>query len=161
MSAKTEIRGPGFKLFNNLSGTTHIETSEEAQQIGNLLNLKSSPTATLLSVTWEPTVYQPDNDDDPFRDLTVSERDLVVFDSPAITLGCSISDYCGDGETTEHQAPNGKNFTVRDMVKAVCENQQQTRGQTDWFGGIDVHHIYFEGLNQSEGSDVWTISWGS
>ena len=157
-------KGAGFEFFNRVSGTISVETSEEPERIGQLYNLKSTPTAKLLDVTWEPNLYQPDNDDEPFRDLTDAEWEQVVFDCPKITLGCSISDYCGASETTEHQAPKGKNFTVRDMVKAVCENQKKTRGATDWFGGIDVHHIFFEGIRLPSvitADSVGTISWGS
>jgi len=149
-------KGTGFNFFNCLSGTISIKTSEKPQRIGNLLNLKSTPTSKLLDVSWVPNVYQRHNDDEPFRDLADEEWNLVVYDCPSITLGCSISNYCGDGRTSNHQAPNGKHFTVRDMVKAVCENQKQTRGATDWFGGIDVHHIFFEGINNNG-----IISWGS
>ena len=154
-------KGPGFDFFNRLSGTIGVETSEKPERIGNLLNIKSTPNAKLLDVTWEPNVYQPDNDHEPFRDLTKDDWKRIVFDCSAITLGCSISNYCGDGEETEHQAPNGKYFTVRDMVKAVCDNQMQTRGATDWFGGIDVHHVFFEGITISEDGTFGTIGWGS
>lgn len=110
------IKGPGFEFFNRLSGTISVKTSEEPERIGNLLNLKSTPTAKLVDVTWEPEVYQRDNDE-PFRDLTDAEWEQIVFD---------------------------------------C--------QTDWFGGIDVHHIFFEGIKVPSGAtadSVGVIGWGS
>ncbi len=146
----------GLNFFNGLSGTINIETSEKPERIGSLLNLKSVPTAKLLDVTWEDVRVYTSDKNEPFRELTKEEWKLIVFDCPEIELGCSISNYCGDRETTKHQAPNGKYFTVRDMVKAVVDNQKQTRGATDWFGGIDVHHIYFEGIDANG-----HIGWGS
>jgi hypothetical protein len=46
------------------------------------------------------------------------------------------------------------------MLNAVAETERQTRDKSEWFDGVDVHHIYFEGIHQ--GSDgVWEIYWGS
>jgi len=148
-------KGEGFSFFDGLGGTIEIETSEKPERIGTLLNLKSTPTSKLLSVKWEPHIYIEDG----VRKLTKEEWKLIVFDCPTIKLSCATSNYCGDGETTEHQAPNKQYFTIRDMVQAICDNQKQTRGSTDWFGGIDVHHIFFEGIEMTE--DIGIISWGS
>jgi len=35
-----------------------------------------------------------------------------------------------------------------------------TRDSSKWFGGIDVHHVFFEGIHLDE-DDVWAIHWGS
>jgi hypothetical protein len=32
-------------------------------------------------------------------------------------------------------------------------------GATEWFGGIDVHHVYFAGIPLEHGG-VWSIGWG-
>jgi len=35
---------------------------------------------------------------------------------------------------------------VQELLRAVELTEQKTRENTEWFGGIDVHHMYFEGL---------------
>ncbi len=77
---------------------------------------------------------------------------LVVFRGGVLTLR-------GLGKPVRHTQPDCE-FTVRDVLEAVEETERQTRGQTAWFGGIDVHHVYFEGFDGEE-DDVWLIGWGS
>lgn len=153
-------QSPGFDLFNGLTGTITVETSEPPERIGQLWNLKSTPTAQLVDVKWKhPDVYQPDNDHEPFRPLTEEELGLVVLDEETIRVN-SFACLPGPGAIVEHRAPNGKNFTIRDMIAVVEETERQTRGDTEWFGGIDVHHIFFEGMKKGE-DGVWTLQWGS
>ncbi|MGA9520488.1 MAG: hypothetical protein WBV82_03435 [Myxococcaceae bacterium] len=64
------------------------------------------------------------------------------------------------GDPVEHRAPNGKHFTVRELVKAVEETERQSRSRSNWLGGIDVHHVYFEGIHP-ENDGTWSIAWGS
>ena len=60
----------------------------------------------------------------------------------------------------EHAPADGLTFTVRDLAKAVEETERHARGDTEWFGGVDVHHRFFEGIRMDE-AGVWHISWGS
>ena len=32
--------------------------------------------------------------------------------------------------------------------------------QSEWFDGVDVHHVFFEGIHQ-DSDGVWEIYWGS
>ncbi|GAB2663226.1 hypothetical protein GCM10027088_47380 [Nocardia goodfellowii] len=76
-----------------------------------------------------------------------------MLESPVLNLR-------GFGDPVEHRASNGKWFTVRDLVTAIAETERRTRQQSQWYGGVDVHHVYFEGIH--EGADgVWEIYWGS
>jgi hypothetical protein len=56
-------------------------------------------------------------------------------------------------------APDGATFTIRDLAAAIAKTERESRERGEWLGGIDVHHIFFEGLSFDD--DVWTISWGS
>ena len=58
-----------------------------------------------------------------------------------------------------HKSKNGI-FTVKDLMKAVLRTEKKTRKNTEWFGGIDVHHIFFEGLVKIRGNK-FQICWGS
>jgi hypothetical protein len=59
----------------------------------------------------------------------------------------------------EHDAPNGKAFTTRDLKAAIEKTEQAGRENAPWLGGVDVHHVFFEGIELED--DVWTICWGS
>ncbi|MFI6996408.1 hypothetical protein [Nocardia sp. NPDC050175] len=139
-----------LEFFNGLSGTLAIVLTEPTENVAaNLSNQRAAATATITEVSFAPNVFE----DGDFRDLTDDEFDRVVLDLPALNLR-------GFGDPVEHRAPNGKCFTVRDLVAAISETERSTRQQSQWFGGIDVHHIFFEGIH--EGDDgVWEIYWGS
>ncbi|MGW4352330.1 hypothetical protein ACWELJ_09600 [Nocardia sp. NPDC004582] len=139
-----------LEFFNGLSGTLSIELSEPTEDIAaNLSNQRAKATAEIAALSFTPEVFQ----DDDFRDLTADELDLVVLEATALTLQ-------GEGEPVGHRAPNGKWFTVRDLVAAIAETERRTRHQSQWFGGIDVHHVFFEGIDQ-EADGIWRILWGS
>ena len=92
-------------------------------------------------------------EDGTFRALTDDEWRTVVIREPAIRMR-------GEGETiTEHRAPDGVAFTARDLADAIAKTEHAGRGSSEWFGGIDVHHTFFEGIEDEDG--VWSIRWGS
>jgi hypothetical protein len=94
-------------------------------------------------------------EDKELRSLTDEEWTRVVLRTPVIRMSGN------DGKrVVEHGAPNRATFTVRDLAAAIAETETQTRGETKWFGGIDVHHIYIEGLTLDK-DGVWFIRWGS
>ncbi|MFE3752893.1 hypothetical protein ACFXO9_01160 [Nocardia tengchongensis] len=139
-----------LEFFNGLSGALSIELSEPTVDIAaNLSNKRANSTAEIKALSFTPQVFQ----DNSFRDLTADELDRVVLESTVLNLQ-------GEGEPVAHRAPNDKWFTVRDLVAAIAETERRTRPQSQWFGGIDVHHVFFEGLDQQE-DGTWRIFWGS
>jgi hypothetical protein len=98
-----------------------------------------------------------------FRPITDAEWNSIAYDAPEIKL--SDSDDSPFYQT--FTAPNGKNFTVRELVQVVEKYEQGARNREfeddyEWeaFDGIDNHHIYFEGLKGGK-DGVWYIFWGS
>lgn len=144
----------GFRFFDKLSGSLCVELSEPEQQMSKtLLNKFATKTAELKSVNLELQVWE---DNEP-RDLTPEELAMVVM--PEAKIKTRSHACLTPSRVIEHKAPNDKHFTLADMIKVVEATELQTRGDTDWFGGIDVHHIFFEGMELDNG--IWTISWGS
>lgn len=142
-------------FFNGLSATLEIQLTEPASQIAeNLANLKASPQAEIAHLSLEAKVFN--EEDESFRALTPEELSIVILPISRIQLKGE------SGDIVEHKAPNGKDFTIKDLIKAVEETERKTRGDSEWFGGIDVHHVFFEGIYQDEDDkDVWEIWWGS
>ncbi len=141
-----------FEFFNSLTGKLEIELTEPAEPYANMANLAAKPSAELVDVWFQPEVFE--ENEQKFRDLTETELQLVIFRESRIRLR-------GLDETVvEHKAPNGRSFTVKEMFAAIEETERRTRGNSEWLGGIDVHHRFFEGIYQDENGD-WEISWGS
>jgi hypothetical protein len=149
-----EYDDEALRFFNKLSGRLDVRLSEATQPISEgLLNRAAPPAAQIEGVSLSLRVFE-DIEADDFRDLTEEEWNRVVLRAPVILL-------CGlDERVVEHRAPDGVAFTVRDLAAAIAETERQTRGATNWFGGVDVHHVYFEGLMLDD-DGVWTIGWGS
>lgn len=152
--AAVENDHEGLLFFNQLSGRLHIRLSEPTKPIAEkLLNQAAPPSAQIEEISLSLQVVE-DIEEDDIRDLTDEEWTRVVLRAPVIRLRGM------DERVVEHRAPDGKAFTVRDLTAAIAETERQTRGATNWFGGVDVHHVYFCGL-QREDDEVWSIGWGS
>jgi hypothetical protein len=152
----------GLAFFNSLSGRLDIRLSEPAQpRARGSLNLVAPPSARVEAVSLSLQVIEDLDDDAPLdlmdepRELTEAEWSRVVLRLPAIRMRGENGDA-----VIEHPAPDGAVFTVRDLAAAIAETELRTRGGTDWLGGIDVHHIYFEGIELEE-DGVWAAVWGS
>ena len=52
-------------------------------------------------------------------------------------------------------------FTVKKLIDCKVEFEKEDRPKTNFLGGIDCSHVFFEGLNFSERHDAYSISWGS
>lgn len=140
-----------LRFFNALSAVLDIKLSEPTEAISpHLANQKAAPTAEIVSLSLEPQVFL--RDESEFRPLTDDELARVVFEEPSITLR-------GYGRAIEHPAPDGGRFTVADLIAAIAETERQTRAESEWFDGIDVHHVFFEGIHWE--GDAWQIHWGS
>jgi hypothetical protein len=147
---------PELEFFNSLTGRLEIELDVPAEPVANLLNLQAKPDARVVRLELRVEVFNRDTE--TFRPLTPEEYDSVAFHGSSIRLQSE------DSEAISHDAPNGSFFTVRELLRAVEETERRTRDQSEWLGGVDVHHIFFEGIHPSEDEDeddVWEIYWGS
>ena len=145
---------PELEFFNSVTGNLEIELTEPPEQIADLLNQRATPDARITSLSLKPEFYDPETDD--FRPLTSAELESLAFEGKSIKLRSE------SGHVVEHQAPDGEFFTVRQLLAAVEETERQTRDRSEWLGGVDVHHCFFEGIHpDEEDDDVWEIYWGS
>jgi hypothetical protein len=160
--ADVEIDQEALRLFNRLAGRLDIRLSEPAVPVApGWLNLKAPPSARIEDVSLIMQFSEEVEEDTPWdllpdpRDLTEGEWSRVVLRAPSIRMRGE-----NDDEVVEHRAPDSGAFTVRDLAAAIADTERRTRGGTSWEGGIDVHHIYFEGIELEE-DGVWCIQWGS
>src|SRR5262245_58234775 len=128
-----QVHEDHFPFFNKLSGQIQIQLSEPPEQIAPpLQNMKATASARLLDLSIEWEVFE--NED--FRSLTDEEWSRPVLLAERLLL----RSY-GSATIVEHVAPDGVHFTVRDLAAAVERTERESRGDTEWFGGIDVHHV--------------------
>ncbi len=97
--------------------------------------------------------------DDEIVLLTKKELDTVCYKEKEITFIESRSQF-HQGFTKTFK--NSKGFTVREMFNIIVEFEEEARPLSNWFGGIDAHHIYFEGLREyPDKKNSYMIRWGS
>jgi hypothetical protein len=140
----------GLAMFNKLSGTLQIKLSEATHALSErLMNQVASPSARIEQIGLELNVYE----NREFRDLTDAEWSTLVIRDAVIRMR-------GEGPAiVEHHAPSAAGFTVRDLADAIAKTEREGRSDTEWYGGIDTHHVFFEGIRDDDG--VWAIRWGS
>ncbi len=151
--SNTQADGKALAFFNRLSGKLKIELTDEPVQLSpRLSNLAAPPTARVVNISLRMQVFEGDR----FRELTDGEWSLVVLRAAAIRMRNErVTDV-----VAAHASPDGMAFTIRDLASAVEETERRARGSTAWFGGVDVHHVFFEGIHLDD-AGTWNIRWGS
>lgn len=143
---------PELQRFNALvAGELENELSKPLQpHVPGGPPVEVSEEAEITSLHLEVYAF----DDDGKRPLTEEELDSVGLFLASIELVSEL------GTAVSHDAPNGEAFLVRDLIAAVEATERRTRGEGSWSGGIDLHHTFFEGIDElSEGR--FRSAWGS
>jgi hypothetical protein len=149
---KQKVDDDALEFFNGLSGRLEIELTEPAQKAApHLLNLVAPKSARIKSVAMELHVYEGED----HRELTDDEWARVVIHAPRIHMRSVDTEEI----VIDHDASDGATFTVRNLADAIAKTERDSREHGEWLGGVDVHHIFFEGIELEDG--VWTICWGS
>jgi hypothetical protein len=148
-------------FFQKMQFTLDIKVSDTYSP-ANSYNRMSAPDAQLQSVSYLP-VNPPSRGDDEedenglLPEATEDELMSLAYARPSITFS---SGHAQLKKTYQAPSGGGQYFTVQDLIKIICEFEAEDRLLYDWFGGIDVHHIFFEGAHQQpDGS--WKLWWGS
>ncbi len=121
------------------------------------------------SVRWStgqkhPIQYQPSSDS--FVELT----DELMKQTAVYCDEIRLQDDETEVEMTFRTQNANGGFTLAELLDSILAFETVNRPATDWLGGIDNHHVAFEGLTQLRGasssSDVpdvptFSINWGS
>ena len=142
-------------VLSNLSATLDLQFSTPAVPIGNLLNERHESESRLLAVGFGRLEAFADKDkDEDFRDVTRAELDATVTEQTVLVCKPDLS----------RNAPclvykNDRGWRVRDVLAVVLDIERRTRSMTEWFGGIDAHHVMLDGIFIVDGR--MTVMWGS
>ena len=53
-------------------------------------------------------------------------------------------------------------FTVAELVDCIIDFEKIDRSSIkSWFGGVDCHHVFFEGVFHNEEKNTYSCWWGS
>lgn len=143
---------PELGFLNTVSAVLEIELNNHQELADNHLGKSTTDTQnSALNVTLSPEIYVEETDS--FRPLSEAELSQIALNEATVEL-TSVGN-----ERVIHKAPNGRFFTVKELVEAVELTEKMTRSNSRWFGDIDTHHIFFEGIYCEQGQRV--IYWGS
>ena len=140
-----------FKVDGDIAFAINIETSE-APRATNRMNRFEVPAAQLLRIQsgrpeWGSTG----------RELSDDELQSPGFHGSPMQLRADR-----DAEVTEKSYHSDKEyFTIQEVIANIVDFEMARRPKTNWFGGLDAHHVYFEGMFPSADGASFNIWWGS
>ena len=109
-------------------------------------------------VRWRgPIELNFDGDLEGYHEMTDDEFSRKVIHDNQITFTEESSPY-NDGYSRTFNHPGG--FTIRQILDCVLEFETVARARSHWFGCIDTHHVFFEGIRRKN-NGAYEIEWGS
>jgi hypothetical protein len=144
-------------LLTDLSANLYIKMNKPFRETATVMDFAEtgskieSVELCVMGRHLDEYIEIDDMDESFFKEIGYNKPTIKVQSHASIEMG----------RVVKHTAPNGKCFTNEDLIKVVEETERQTRGDSEWFGGVDCHHVYFEGIHFDDDSDVGTICWGS
>jgi hypothetical protein len=158
----TRSKGPTPAL-QKLVFNLQIETTNTSPQHGALLNRFEEPDSAITSLH-AGTLEYFDRARNACIQLTTDERHKPAYMGKKLVLESVWQDQKGrivDTTRREYTNEDKDYFTVKEVVKRIVDFERIDRPKSQWFGGIDCHHIFFEGLRPNSKRDAFQIRWGS
>lgn len=148
------------KAMKEVSFILDIKTDRPNVKYSNLGNVFVHTDAKLISVEARHISYYNCNTGE-LTYLTTEEKQKPGFVGSTMTLYNKWSDNDGNmtSETTKTFRTTKGFFTINEVVKKICVFEMIDRPKSNWFGGIDAHHIHYE--NMSRGNKGYIIHYGS
>ena len=149
-------------ILNNLHFCLNITTTKTMPQQGNLLNRFEAPDSRILDITADQPAFI-DEDLQEFVQLTSDQLKLPAFiGSEATFYNCHVNDSNIKIAETWHTFTNQRgHFTVEEMVENILVFEKLDRPKSCWFGGVDAHHIFYEGVHCNSDGKTYSVHWGS
>ena len=129
---------------------------------GLFMNRVIHPEAEMVSVgVLDDKMSFYDRDAGELIELTSAQKKRPGFIGSTMTLYNQWKDKDGNvtGETNKTFRNTKGFFTIAEVVEKICEFETFDRPKSKWFGGIDAHHVFFEGM--SKGEKGYSICYGS
>ena len=153
------VVGPTLEM-RKLSWMLNLKFDREDVPRGLLMNRFIDPQAEIVSVGHGILTFY-DADAGEHIELTPAQKKRPGFVGSTMTLYNKWSDKDGNvtGETKKTFRNTKGFFTIAEVVQKICEFETIDRPKSKWFGGIDAHHVFYEGM--SKGEKGYSICYGS
>lgn len=153
--------GPTTSM-NDLSFVLNIKTSNTVPQRGYLMNRFEKPDSNIQSISHSP-IAKYNSSRRELEELSPSELKKPGFWGNTMTMKSVRRDDSGAviNRTRKTFKTSKEFFTVKQVVSNIVKFEIKDRPKTNWFGGIDAHHVFFEGLYRNSKTDTYSVNWGS
>ena len=144
-----------FQLYiqtsNTCAPTVPLSMMRFEQEDSRIISLSAS----------SPQYYDPVEQD--LDDLTPDQLECKGYVGYRLPIESIWQDRAGRvvAETRKTFTNRKGYFTIKEVIDAVERFERIDRPKTCWFGGVDCHHVFFEGLRLNRKSTAYTIMWGS
>ena len=151
-SGENRSEGPTPAL-QSLSFVLAIGTTDTAPRRGSL-NRFEDPYSEITFLDAGESLTRYDETAEEHIELTRDEQAEPGYVGDTLVL---------ESENTTRQIYNNDKgfFTVAEVVAHIVEFERIDRPKTEWFGGIDCSHVFFEGIRLNSDGDAYRILWGS
>ena len=159
--SSTRSRGP-TSMLQSVNFVLHVKTTNTSPQQGMLLNRFEEPDSEIVTLRAGP-LERFDSALDQHIELGRDDVNRPGFIGNELPLESIWKDRGGRtvAETRRTFKTKKGFFTVGEVVKAVEKFERIDRPKSKWFGGVDCHHVFFEGLFPNAEKTAFCIFWGS
>ena len=155
---RPNTQGPTKYLhYKHLSFILEIYTDKLPIQHGMLENRFEAEDAKITRIGYTIPSYVKDDDLFP---LSKDELRNPGFIGNSVTFSNTRLNEGIEQSTTKTFTNTRGYFTVEEMIKNITEFEVIDRPKSKWFGGIDAHHVFYEGIHK-EANGSYRIHWGS
>tara|TARA_B100000482_G_C12579713_1_gene287370 strand:+ start:105 stop:608 length:504 start_codon:yes stop_codon:yes gene_type:complete len=149
------------KAVNNLIFTLDIKTTKTAPQRGMLLNRFEEPDSQIKEINVSDVTYYDREEIVPYSRAELKQ--MPGYTEPTMTFmnvwrNMDTNEITG---TTSMTFNKEGGFSCWDVVQNILAFEKLDRPKSRWFGGVDCHHIFYEGICFNDDKTTLAIRWGS
>ena len=151
------------KAVNKLCFTLDIKTTNTSPQHGKLLNRFEEPDSQIKNINVSQITYYNKQVDDHVPYTKAELKAMPGYTADTMTFESVWRDINTNeitATTTKTFKKNG-GFSCWDVIQNIVKFEKLDRPKTKWFGGVDCHHIFYEGIHFNKDKKTLGISWGS
>ena len=140
-------------LFSEINFTINVFLLSEVSAEGKLKRKFRKKVLNVTANSVSTTKHGADGEFLDFENLSEEELNQVGYNDSKITFHSKIK--------KTYEAKNGEFFTIKELINNICKFEKEDRLEGEgWMGGIDCHHIFFEGFHLKK-NGCFEIAWGS
>ncbi len=158
-----KLKTPVTKQACDMRFTLKIKTTNTSPQHGMLLNRFEEPDSRIISIRPVDIGYY-DEEADEF--VTYTKEELKSMPGYAADTMTFENTWTNDetneitGFTTKTFKKDG-GFSCWDVINNIVKFEKLDRPKSEWFGGVDCHHVFYEGIYFNKKTNKVSVFWGS